>query len=408
MRVSTYIAYVGLGLAMAVSASWARQSQMPFMPRATATLASQQDCTNCSSSRIDEALLQRQIAEARQETSVKVRELERRIAEQQRAAWAKQSRDLLQSRREELQKDMSAGSQLVLTEVARAMAQSRMNNRGNFDQLSEHLYAEQAEIAARAQNAAAQAAQLLAQDRDEQEMWPDEGWLGIELSEVTPASSTKLKLPQVRGVIVSEVLPDGPAAQVGLQKDDVIMEFDGHPVDGMLQFSRLVRETPSGRIVPLVVWRDGHKTDLTVQIGNRNQDMDSHFRELAPPHALNFKFSKPEFYLRRTPILGIEAEDVSGQLGSYFHIPSGEGILVREVSPDTPAAKTGLKAGDVIIRVDGKNVKSIADLRDHLKEESDKKSLSLTIVRSGSEMGVTIAIEPLPGAHPARTSSAAL
>jgi serine protease Do len=166
----------------------------------------------------------------------------------------------------------------------------------------------------------------------------------------------------------------------------------------------LVRETPPGRSIPLSVSRDGSVQTITIEVGERggSGDMD------AAPHVYKFKmpkvqeFSMPDFDFNmsgpeamdfHTPLLGIGAEDLSGQLGDYFGAPSGEGILVREVRSGTPAEKAGLKAGDVITKVDGQAVKSTRDLRAQLRQKIDQKSVTLSVLRKGSEISVPVAIE---------------
>jgi len=111
------------------------------------------------------------------------------------------------------------------------------------------------------------------------------------------------------------------------------------------------------------------------------------------------------FPLFGAPALGIDAEDLSGQLGSYFGAPDGQGVLVREVMPGLPAEKAGLKAGDVIIRLDGRRIKDASELRASLREilskaaegsDPDKPvapSVELTILRSGRESVVRAELE---------------
>jgi len=95
----------------------------------------------------------------------------------------------------------------------------------------------------------------------------------------------------------------------------------------------------------------------------------------------------------RTPLLGISAEDLTGQLGSYFGAPNNSGVLIREVRSGTPADKAGLKAGDVIIKVDGKPVGALSELRDQLRDKGDGKTVNLGVLRKGSEMTVPVTIE---------------
>ena len=293
------------------------------------------------------------------------------------------------------------------SEVAKEMVENGLTNRADVNRLTARLHAQQAGIAADAQAVAAQGQQLFAQTQGLLDAGDDAGWLGIEIAEVTPEKAKELKLPRPEGVIVSDVLPDSPSAKAGLEPKDVILEYDGQPVEGTVQFRRLVRETPPGRSVPVEVTRDGHDEKLTVQVGNSARSMDTRLREVLPPRAFNFKFSVPELFPGMTPVLGVQAEDISGQLGAYFHVPGGTGVLIREVSPNSTAAKAGLKAGDVITGVNGAAVKTVDDLREHLRDQREQKSVSLTIIRQGSEMKVPVAIEA-PAEHPIRTRAAVL
>jgi len=189
---------------------------------------------------------------------------------------------------------------------------------------------------------------------------------------------------------------DGPAAKAGLKANDVVTEYNGQRVEGTAQFRRLIRETPAGRTVQLSVWRDGRAQKVSLQLGRFRDHFASHAHSFGPKD-FNFKFELPEIggniLLSRTPVLGISAEDLSGQLGSYFGAPDSEGILVREVKHGTPAEKAGLKAGDVITKVDGDRVRTVSDLREKLRDKRDKKTVSLSVLRKGTEMSLNIEIE---------------
>ena len=222
------------------------------------------------------------------------------------------------------------------------------------------------------------------------------GWLGVTIAEVTAEKAKELKLPAERGVILTEVEPDSPAAKAGLKANDVVTEYNGERVEGTAQFGRLVRETPAGRTVQLTIWRDARAQNVSVQLGNFREHFESHFRVMKPKD-FDFHFEMPEidgkFFASRTPMLGISAEDLSGQLGSYFGAPDGEGILVREVRPSSPAEKAGLKAGDVITKVEGERVRNVGELREKLREKRDKKSVALTVLRRGTEMPLNVEVE---------------
>ncbi|HEV2221588.1 MAG TPA: PDZ domain-containing protein [Candidatus Acidoferrales bacterium] len=322
------------------------------------------------------------------------------------AQWQRDMRRL-QADMEAQAREIQRNAMELKSEVAKEMVENGLTNRADMNRLTARLHAQQAGIEADAQAVAAQGQQLFAQTQGLLDASDDAGWLGIEIAEVTPEKAKEFKLPRPEGVIVSEVLPDGPSAKAGLQAKDVILEYDGQPVEGTVQFRRLVRETPPGRSVPVEVVRNGHDEKLTVQVGNNARSMDTRLREALPPRNFNFKFSMPELFPGMTPVLGIQAEDVSGQLGTYFHVPGEAGVLIREVSPNSAAAKAGLKAGDVITSVDGAAVKTVDDLREHLRDQRERKSVSLTIIRQGSEIKVPVTIEA-PTEHPIRTRAAAL
>src|SRR2546426_706569 len=113
--------------------------------------------------------------------------------------------------------------------------------------------------------------QAVAEIDDRNEVWllneGDRGWLGVTIAEVTADKAKELKLPAARGVILSSVGADSPAAKAGLKANDVITEFNGQRIEGTLQFRRLIRETPGGRTVQLTFWRDGRAQSVSVELG---------------------------------------------------------------------------------------------------------------------------------------------
>ena len=246
-------------------------------------------------------------------------------------------------------------------------------------------------------------------------------WLGVELHEVTGDTTKELKLPAERGVVLSSIVPDSPAAKAGLKENDVVTEINGQRVEGAAQFRRMIREIPAGRTAQLTVWRDGRAQTVTVTLGKAEERRHS-FKVInpAPGAPGSFTFNMPEIpmippmewngtlMLGGQPRLGIDAEDLNGQLGAFFGAPDGEGILVREVNPGSAAEKAGVKAGDVITSVNGERVRTVGDLRQKIaakREAKDKdQAVKLGVLRNKSEISLTVEL-PAPAPRAKRLIS---
>jgi C-terminal processing protease CtpA/Prc len=241
-------------------------------------------------------------------------------------------------------------------------------------------------------------------------------WLGVELHEVTSESAKELKLSAERGVVVGRIVPDSPAAKAGLKEKDVVTELNGQRVEGAAQFRRMVHEIPAGRSVQLTIWRDGRTQTLSVTLG-KSEEGHRGFKMVAPEQG-NFMFRMPEIpaippmewngemLFGGQPRLGIDAEDLNGQLGTFFGAPDGEGILVREVNSGSPAEKAGVKAGDVITSFNGERIRTLGDLREKLsaKREDKDKTVKLGVLRNKSEVSLTVEL-PAPAARTKRLIS---
>lgn len=312
----------------------------------------------------------------------------------------------LQSSLSGLQKELKDGELMKSEEFAklRGMAEAFSSQGAAFDSTAAEFSARAQELAEKAQE---QAAQVQRQFRAEMP-WvdngvdSDSGWLGLEINEVTADTAKELRLPAQRGVLVQGVAPDSPAEKAGLKEKDVITQYDGQTVEGTIQFRRLVRETPPGRSVTLGIIREGASQTATIVVGEMVSSPEMDIRGSAnnpgtfylytPPDTRSFSL-EPDIADRSTPRLGIEAEDLSGQLGAYFGAPGNTGILVRDVRDGSPAGKAGVKAGDVITQVDGQAVHSLAELREELRSKSGQKSVSIGLWRKGAVMNVTVTIE---------------
>jgi C-terminal processing protease CtpA/Prc len=318
----------------------------------------------------------------------------------------------------------------VTARLAERLAQLQAKLAGSQEQVGKlaELRANLASEIALAQNPGAieqlQALPALAGDDDQVSVLLDadgSSWLGVELHEVTSDTAKELKLPSERGVVLSSIVTDSPAAKAGLKENDVVTEINGQRVEGAAQFRRMIREIPAGRAAQITVWRDGRAQTISVTLGKAEERRHSlKMFTPAPGAPGSFAFTMPEipigpsmewdggrFLIGGQPRLGIDAEDLNGQLGSFFGAPDGEGILIREVSPGSAAEKGGLKAGDVITSVNGERVRTVGDLREKLvtkRETKDKdkdQTVKLGVLRNKSEVSLTVEL-PAPASRTKR------
>ncbi len=240
------------------------------------------------------------------------------------------------------------------------------------------------------------------------------GWLGVETHEVTADKAKELKLAAERGVVLGKIVPDSPAAKAGLKENDVVTEINGQRVEGAAQFRRMIHEIPAGRSVQLTVWRDGSTQNVSATLGKSEER--HHAMKMLAPTPGTFAFRMPEIpeippmewngnmvFGGGPPRLGIDAEDVSGQLGAFFGAPDGEGILVRDVNSGSPAEKAGVKAGDVITSLNGERIRTVGELREKLsgKGEDKDRTAKLGVLRNKSQLTLSVEL-PAPAARTKR------
>lgn len=234
-------------------------------------------------------------------------------------------------------------------------------------------------------------------------------WLGVGVKEITAERARALNLKDEYGVEITTVEPDSPADKAGLKPGDVVLEYNGQRVEGTAQFVRFVRETPPGRTVRLTVFRNGSTQTLSATIAER-RGRAFNFRTPGVEEEFNIRIPRiealpdvPRVTMSwRTGMLGIEGEPLrDSQLGDFFGVK--DGVLVRSVMKGTPAEKAGLKAGDVIVKVDDRKVSEPRDITHALRAARDasKKTLPVVVVREKKEMTVQVTLEDEPSRRPA-------
>jgi len=226
-------------------------------------------------------------------------------------------------------------------------------------------------------------------------------YLGIGVADITTERAKALNLKEERGAEVTNVAADSPAAKAGIKEADVVLDYDGTAVHGIEQLTRLVRETPVGRQVKISVWRNGAAQTLTATIEARKGTVISSdgFPIAIPPFPSMPQIEIPRFQMTwQNPVLGIEGESLRSeeQLADFFGVK--EGVLVKLVRKNSAAEKAGLKAGDVVVKVDDSTVATPQEITRALRALGSKKTFTVTVVRNKKEMPLTVTMEERGGA----------
>lgn len=254
----------------------------------------------------------------------------------------------------------------------------------------------------------------------------DGGYLGVQSVEVTKENFAKFGLREVRGVAVDKVIEGSPAAAAGIKDGDVIVRFNGEEITSVRKLTRLVSETAPDHQVRIAVVRGGSEQEITATVGKRpgvkfgegnfalTMPRDGRLLEMPELKGLEKLRDLPQFkefpkmdgpgvwtspdgssrvFTWRSGegrVIGISTYAISKQLAQHYGVEGG--VLINDVRENSPGAKAGLKAGDVIVEVNGKAIKGDFDL---IREINSKKEgdVQLTIVRGGKRQTISVTPE---------------
>lgn len=226
-----------------------------------------------------------------------------------------------------------------------------------------------------------------------------ESYLGVDTRDITPDRMGALHLKEEMGVEVTMVDQDAPAGKAGIKEHDVIMAINGQQVQSVEELRRLIREIPPGRTVTIGLLRNGQAITLKAQLADRSR---MNFNWSPGVQAKEFKFEMPAMPVMPdvdVPISvvvvhsslrsGLMVENLTSQLGDFFGVKNGQGVLVRSVEKGSRAEKAGFRAGDVIVRVNGESVCDSSDFGRLLRARKDN-TVNVSIVRDRKEQNLSI------------------
>ncbi len=207
------------------------------------------------------------------------------------------------------------------------------------------------------------------------------GLLGVNIQDLSPSLAKSFGRADAEGALVSQVIPGSPAEKAGVQAGDIIVKFKGEPVTGAAQLKNLVGKEKPGGEATLSLVRDKKNLDLKVKIGERTQ------KAIASAGSLG---SGPSEISNE---LGINIEKPTAAEAQKAGIKMGEGLKVKDLTPDGVGRNMGLRGGDIILEIDGRPVSDVATFNSAVKQAKKNKVIRLKVQRGtariflGSDLG---------------------
>jgi serine protease Do len=223
-------------------------------------------------------------------------------------------------------------------------------------------------------------------------------YLGVDIADVSPERLGELKLKEEHGAEVTMVDQDAPAGKAGLHDHDVIVSLNGTAVESAAQLRRMIKETPSGRVVNLGISRDGQPMTIKVQLADRRKSMAWEPQVHVDMPRMPEMPAMPDFDLPVSVVVvhqsarsGLMVENITPQLGDFFGVKDGKGVLVRSVEKGSRGEKAGFRAGDVVVKVNNEPVHDTSDFT-HALRSSSGGAAAVTVMREKREQNLTLTL----------------
>ncbi len=190
------------------------------------------------------------------------------------------------------------------------------------------------------------------------------GWLGVLIQQITPEIAEGMNLKELKGALVSDVTPGGPAEKAGIKRGDIIVEFNKHKIEKVAQLTGIVADTPPDTQVQLRVMREGNEKDITVKLGELPEKIAG----------------KNEGEVKEK--LGLTVQNISPQVAERFNLKEENGVVITDVDPGSIADEAGFKPGDVILEISGRSIANVEDFKS-IVDMIEKGQSALFLVKRG-------------------------
>jgi serine protease Do len=204
------------------------------------------------------------------------------------------------------------------------------------------------------------------------------GWLGAMIQDLSEELAKSFNFDSTDGVLIGDVMADGPAAKAGLKAGDIVVKYNDQAVESANELRNAVAATAPGTEATLEVFRDGQRTTVTVDIGKLDQD----------------KVAAVTGGGQSATDLGMTVESLTPQLASQLNIKDGtQGVVVTQVEPGSMAARVGIERGDVLVTIGGRQITDTSQFREAMKEQNLKEGIRLQVMREGIKRFVFVRSE---------------
>jgi serine protease Do len=202
------------------------------------------------------------------------------------------------------------------------------------------------------------------------------GMLGVMVQTVTPEMAKAFGMSEPKGALVAEVHPNTPAAKAGIKQEDIIIEYNGHPIEQMNELPRLVAATPPGTKTTVKVLRNGKEITIPITVTELKEET----------------FAAEPTGRENESTIGLAVEDLDPRLARRFGLKEAKGVVVVNVVSGSPAEDGGLRQGDIIMEVNGKKITDVKAFQNIMAAQPKKSYVRLLIRREDRTLFLAVQI----------------
>ncbi len=215
-------------------------------------------------------------------------------------------------------------------------------------------------------------------------------WIGVYTQSIDKDLQEAFDLDTGQGLVIVDVADNSPAEDAGLKRKDIIVELNGQKVEDADDLLDMVEDLDVGDKAEMKILRKGKEQTVDLTIGQKPKF--EWFGSRSGSHTPRVITRDYHLYSDSEGYIGVGIQNLTEQLGDYFGVKDGAGVLITEVFEDSPAAKAGLKAGDLVVAVDGEDIAQADELQEIIADKKEGDQVSVEYLRHGNREKVTVEV----------------